>query len=492
MLELLGVEEMAEADRLTIEAGTAGIVLMENAGRAIFEAARARVAAGRKVLVACGPGNNGGDGFVAARLLRENGFAVTVALAGDAARLKRDARLAFDKWSGEVHRPEPVEPGRFGLIIDALLGAGLDRPVTGEIASFIDRINASGVPVVSVDLPSGIDGNGGAVMGVAVQAAATVTFFRKKPGHLLYPGRAHCGETAVVDIGIGDSVLATLKPATFENGPGLWRACYPWPQPEGHKYTRGHALVLSGPATRTGAARLAARAALRAGAGLVTLASPTNALAENAAQLTAIMLREMNGAEDLAELLTDHRLNTVVMGPGLGVGSETRRLAETVLAAGRAVVLDADALTSFAEAPQALFKAIRSAKAPVVATPHEGEFARLFGSPRAGKSRLERARAAAAASGAVVVFKGADTVIAVPEGKAAINANAPAWLATAGAGDVLSGIIGGLAAQGMPGFEAAAAGVWLHGEAARTFGPGLIAEDIETRLPAVLTALHAI
>ncbi|MCB1465149.1 MAG: NAD(P)H-hydrate dehydratase [Nitratireductor sp.] len=503
MDELLGVAEMGEADRLAISAGTPGIELMENAGKAIFHAVENTASevdiAGRKLLVVCGTGNNGGDGFVVARLARESGFGVALVLAGDAARLKGDALIAFERWTragGGVHARHDIVPGRFGLIVDALFGAGLDRPVEGMAAELVRKINSAEVPVIAADLPSGIHGDTGAAMGTAVRATKTVTFFRKKPGHLLMPGRTHCGETIVADIGIDDAVLETIRPRAHENRPNLWLKAWRKPAIAGHKYDRGHVLAVSGPATRTGAARLAARAALRIGAGLVTVASPTDALAENAAQLTAIMLREMAGAsgqeEGLAQLLKDRRLNAIVLGPGLGVGEGTKAQVAVALKAGRACVLDADALTSFADAPGKLFDEIAKSAGPVVLTPHAGEFARLFGDlSRVGK--LEAARAAARASGAVVVYKGADTVIASPDGSAAINANAPAWLATAGAGDVLAGMIGGLLAQagtgGMSGFETACAGVWLHGEAAACFGPGLIAEDIEMTLPKVLAAL---
>ena len=490
MNELLSVAQMARADHMTIEAGTPGIELMENAGRAVAEAARPLTRAGKKVLVACGPGNNGGDGFVAARLLAQAGCDVVVALAADPQALKGDARLAFERWKGETRHPNDVVPGRFGLIIDALFGAGLDRAITGATAGFVGRLNDSGVPIVAVDLPSGVNGDSGATMGVAVNAARTVTFFRRKPGHLIHPGRTLCGETIVADIGIDAAVLGHIAAQWRENDATLWGAAFPWPSPQGHKYRRGHALVLSGPSTRTGAARLAARAALRAGAGLVTVASPPDALAENAAQLTAIMLRSMDGAAGLEALLEDERLNALVMGPGLGTGSGTRALVETALRAGRAVVLDADALTSFADTPQQLFEAVRQSSGPVVMTPHGGEFARLFGTSRKDDGKLRQAVEAAAAGGAVIILKGADTVIAAPDGRAAVNANAPAYLATAGAGDVLAGIAGGLLAQGMPSFEAASAAVWLHGEAARRFGPGLIAEDLEKQLPAALSGLH--
>lgn len=489
MPEVLDTNEMALADRLTIEGGVAGMELMEAAGRALAVAAADMLRRKGRVLVFCGPGNNGGDGFVVARLLREADHAVSVTLAGEPGRLKGDAAEAFRRWNGPLAEPGEAMPAGFDLVVDALLGAGLDRDATGAFAERIAVINAAGVPVLAADLPSGVDGNSGLVRGVAVRATRTVTFFRKKPGHLLYPGRGLCGEVEVADIGIADAVIGRIGPRTFENAPGLWLAAMAAPRAQGHKYDRGHALAVSGAMSETGAARLAARAALRIGAGLVTLASPPDALAVNAGHLTAIMLRRMEGPQGLAGILADRRIGAVVLGPALGVGERTRALVETALAAGRATVLDADALTSFAEAPQRLFDSAKARGAPVVMTPHAGEFARLFGEVGPGTGKLEAARRAARASGAVVALKGADTVIAAPDGRAAINANAPPFLATAGAGDVLAGMVCGLLAQGMDGFEAACAAVWIHGEAAGEFGPGLIAEDLDAAMPPVLARL---
>jgi ADP-dependent NAD(P)H-hydrate dehydratase / NAD(P)H-hydrate epimerase len=357
----------------------------------------------------------------------------------------------------------------------------------------IDAMNDQTAPIIAVDLPSGVNGTSGAVMGAAVRATHTVTFFRKKVGHLLFPGRARCGAISVAQIGIADSVLTQIEPQTFENIPDLWRDKFPVPRAEGHKYDRGHAAIVSGPMWSTGAARLAARSALRAGAGLVTIASPRDALAVNAAANLAVMVRPVDGAAQLREFLADPRYNAVAIGPGIGVNEATCELVVATLAGDRGVVLDADAMTSFAKTPQELATALKArADSATILTPHEGEFSRYFHSldtrTEVG-SKLDRARCAAQLTGAIVLIKGADTVVAAADGRASVASNAPAYLATAGAGDVLTGIIAGLLAQHMPAFEAASAGVWLHGEAARAFGPGLISEDLPEMLPRVYRAL---
>ena len=487
MLELLTAAEMARADALTIAGGVPGMTLMEVAGRAVAEATAARHPEG-PVLVVAGPGNNGGDGFVAARRLRAGGRDVRVLLHGDPARLRGDAAIARERWSGAVDPAELPLP-EAAVILDGLFGAGLDRPVTGAAAGVVEAMNAAPAPVVAIDLPSGLHADSGQPLGVAVAADATVTFFRKKPGHLLLPGRALCGALHLAQIGIPESVLGEIRPAAFENAPPLWAGALRFPGLADHKYSRGHALVVSGPMSRTGAARLAAGAALRTGAGLVTLASPPGALAVNAAHLTAVMLRRMEDAAGLAAILADPRLTAVALGPGLGTAAPERALVLAALASGAAAVLDADALTAFAPDPDTLFAAIRGRDAPVILTPHGGEFARLF-ADLAERPKPERARAAAARSGAVVVLKGADTVVAAPDGRLAINAEAPPWLATAGSGDVLTGIAAGLLAQGMPGFEAAAAAVWMHGAAGHHAGPGLTAEDLAPALRPVIAGLH--
>ena len=492
-MEVLTTAEMERADRLTIAAGTPGFALMLSAGQAVAEAAMQLVEEGA-ILVVAGPGNNGGDGFVVAAELAARGREVSVMLLCDRDSLQGDAASAAKGWKHPVLPFNPQAIGKPALIIDALFGAGLNRPVTGEPHDVIEAINANGAPVLAVDLPSGINGTSGAVMGVAVRATDTVTFFRRKPAHLLLPGRIHCGRVQVADIGIDPHVLEEIRPQTFENIPQTWREAFPVPRIDGHKYARGHAIVVSGDIAATGAARMSARGSLRAGAGLVTLASPRDALAVNAAALTAVMVRPIDTVVEFAELLADRRFNACVIGPGAGLGERTRNFVLTALSAKRGLVLDAVALTSFAEAPDRLFEAIKASHDPqVVLTPHEGEFPRLFSdisNKHPLRSKLERVRAAAERSGAVVLLKGPDTVVASPDGRATIAANAPPWLATAGAGDVLSGIIAGLLAQGGAAFEAASIGVWMHGEAAREAGPGLIAEDLPEVMPAVFRHLY--
>ncbi|MCW5717274.1 MAG: NAD(P)H-hydrate dehydratase [Bauldia sp.] len=484
---ILTPQEMSAADAATIAAGTPGLVLMERAGAAVAAAAR-RLWRGGSVVVLAGPGNNGGDGWVAARLLRRDGYRLTVAAFTEREALRGDAAAMAARFGGEIVAAEPDALRDSGLVIDALFGAGFRLPMPERAAQVVAAVNDRGAPVVAVDLPSGVEGATGSIGETAIRAQATVTFFRRKPGHLLLPGRRLCGAVTVTDIGIAAGVLGGIGPTAFHNAPAVWLPAWPRLDAGTHKYQRGHAVVVGGPASATGAARLAATAALRIGAGAVSMASPPDALAAYAAHLTAVMLRPFDGAGGLAELLSDARIRSVVIGPAAGPGPATADLVEVVLAREVAAVLDADALTSFADAPERLFAAIARAGRPVALTPHDGEFARLF-PDIAGGSRLDRARAAAVRSGAIIVSKGADTVVAAPDGRATIADNAPPTLATAGSGDVLAGMIGGLLAQGMPPFEAASAAVWLHGEAARAFGAGLTAEDLPGALPAVLRAL---
>jgi NAD(P)H-hydrate epimerase len=478
---LLDVNQMGEADRLTVVAGTPSNLLMENAGGSVAQAIIKRWSA-RPVTIMCGPGNNGGDGFVTARHLVEAGWSVRLALLGAREGLKGEAHHHAERWSGAVEPLTPAALEGAELVVDAIFGAGLSRALEGPAEETLAAAAQKGTPIVAIDVPSGVMGDTGEVLG-AVAVVLTVTFFRKKPGHLLLPGRLLCGDVIVTDIGTPPSVLDTIMPKTFENDPALWLAHLPRPKSGGNKYSRGHALI-SGGYPMTGAARMAARAAARAGAGLTTIAVTEIALPIYAAALTSIMVRPIAAPADFDRLLEDRRISAFLIGPGAGVGEETRSRALAMLGSGRATLLDADAITSFQDDPEALDRAIVDA---CVVTPHEGEFKRVFD---ASGDKLQRTRAAARRSGAIIVLKGADTVIAAPDGRAIINANAPPTLATAGSGDVLSGIVLGLLAQGMEPFLAAAAAVWLHGAAAVAFGPGLIAEDLPDLLPSVFRRLQ--
>jgi ADP-dependent NAD(P)H-hydrate dehydratase / NAD(P)H-hydrate epimerase len=483
-LALLTPKEMDVADRAAIASGVAGAALMEAAGRAVADAVMRRWPQ-CPVAVLCGPGNNGGDGFVAARHLLAAGWPVRLGLLGARADLKGDAAQHAALWTGGIEPLQPALLDGAGVAIDAMFGAGLARPLDGAAKAMVEALGGRAIPVAAVDVPSGLDGATGAVLGAAPEAAITVTFFRKKPGHVLLPGRTLCGTLVLADIGIQASVLGAIGPKAHENGPALWLDAFPWPALEGHKYSRGHLLVLGG-AVMTGAARLGARAAARVGAGLVTVAAPAAAWPVYATSLTGIIVQPIAGQADFAQLLADPRRNAVLIGPGAGANEATRAAVLAALGPRRAAVLDADALTIFAGDPTALFTAITG---PTVLTPHEGEFVRLFGVLPGDK--LARARAAAARSGAVVLLKGADTVVAAPDGRAVVNVNGPPDLATAGSGDVLSGIIAGLLAQRLDPFRAAACAAWLHGAAAAEFGPGLVAEDLIDMLPRVLRRLRA-
>ncbi|WP_319414572.1 NAD(P)H-hydrate dehydratase [uncultured Cohaesibacter sp.] len=517
-VEILTPAQMGEADRLTIERGTEGYQLMECAGQAVAAAAmdllerKTGSAASGMVCILCGPGNNGGDGFVAAQLLEEEGWSVIIGCMVEVDDLKGDARRAAEEWGDEVYGLSASLWDDSDIVVDALFGAGLDRPITGEIAELIDELNLSGLPVLSVDLPSGVEGASGQIGGAAVRADQTVTFFRKKPGHLLYPGKASCGRLVVADIGIKDDVLEDTGCCAFENVPSLWLSN--WPEAlkpldviqaerlADHKFHRGHCVVLCGDALHSGAARLAARAALRAGAGLVTLAPPADAAIAVAQQVTSIMIEPMTVAGSLAGLFERRDCDILVAGPALGTEAEKQQLVEEALGQDMGLLLDADAITCFAKAVADgsrdithLHDCPAAQSGRLVLTPHEGEFARLFPDlsyrMREEKrlSKLDCAVAAAQRSGAVIILKGADTVVASPDGYAVIHSQGVPFLATAGSGDVLAGIVGGLMAQGMPTFDSACAGVWLHSQAGSTLGPGLISEDLVDILPKVYESL---
>ncbi|MGC4025936.1 MAG: NAD(P)H-hydrate dehydratase [Mesorhizobium sp.] len=495
-LEILTPKEMGGVDRLAIEQGPlSGIALMERAGAAVADVVFQRFPGAARVDVLCGPGNNGGDGYVAATILAASGFEVALWTDGNS-RAGSDAEIAAQNCRLKRQPLEHYEPLPGGVVVDALYGAGLERPLQDVARAVAEKVSAAGLPVVAVDLPSGISGSSGEALGATFHATVTVTFVRKKPGHLLYSGRALCGDLVVRDIGISDAVVTEIGSQTFENLPALWSDDFPRPAENTYKYSRGHVAVFSGGPAATGAARLAAMAAARSGAGAVTLLSPPASLAVNAVHLTSIILRRVDGPDDVQTFFDQRKPSALVAGPGLGTNNDVAALLATAIqptsAARRVVVLDADALTIMAQEPARWFGLFALDGAPAtILTPHEGEFGRLFPEIHADMSlsKLEKARTAAKSSHSVIVYKGPDTVIADPDGRAAINSNGTPLLATAGSGDVLSGIITGLAGQGMAPFEAACAAVWLHAEAARAFGPGLIAEDLPSMLPHVLAGL---
>jgi hydroxyethylthiazole kinase-like uncharacterized protein yjeF len=476
-VSILSVAEMTAADRAAIEAGTPGQVLMERAGAAVADAISARFSP-RRTLVLAGPGNNGGDAYVVARLLKQRGYEVRLEALSEPRT--EDAKAAAAAWDGPI---EAVR-GTFGdaeLVVVGLFGAGLDRPLSGEalrLARASERIRDK---VVAIDLPSGLSGDTAKPVGeAAFQAALTVTFHRRKLAHVLQPGRAHCGEVVVADIGLGPAGTNL-----FENTPELWLAKFPWPKVTDHKHARGRLIVVSGEAWRTGAARLAARGGLRIGAGLVTVLSPPDALAVNAAHLEAVMLAPFETEQELEA--AGEAAEAAVIGPAAGVNEDTLANVLALARTGAALVIDADGLTVFRDDPEELFSALDRDD---VLTPHPGEFERIFpGLLKSAANKVEAAREAAQRAGAVVLVKGADTVIAAPDGRAAVNLNGAPWLATAGSGDVLAGFIGGLLAQGMESFEAACAGVWIHAAAGAAFGPGLISEDLPGLAPKVLADL---
>ena len=543
---VLSAEQTRNADQLTIDAGVASAQLMERAGEALTEyviktltpsatvqapnpenraqagangapanvafagshpaqavtapgTAQATTPLGQpgpsrpQIVVLCGPGNNGGDGFVLARRLLAEGWPVRVALLGDTASLTGSAKLMAELYDGPVVPFAAAALDGANVIIDAIFGVGLSRPVDGQALAMVEQVNRNPAPVISVDIPTGINADTGAVMGNAVRASRTLTFVSRKPGHLLYPGRGYCGITEIAGIGISDTVLRKINPKTLVNDLAIWAPAWPRPHALMHKYDRGHVAVVSGDLYHAGAARLAAIGALRAGAGLVSLFSPSDAAFAHAAQVTSVMIREGDTASEISSHLSDSRFSAVVAGPGLGLDDAAREKVLACLSAKRAAVIDADGLSAFAEAPDALFTALDQRH---IITPHTGEFARMFASIDLEKTdRLTAARAAADRAGCCVVLKGADTVIAHPDGRAAINVNAPPDLATAGSGDVLAGFIAALAGsklpngEPMPVFEAACGGVWLHGACGQLAGPGLIAEDLPHQIPTLLRRL---
>jgi ADP-dependent NAD(P)H-hydrate dehydratase / NAD(P)H-hydrate epimerase len=460
MFEILTAAEMQKTEA---ESGVPAAALVQAAGVAVAEAVIARIAP-CTVLVLCGPGTNGADGIAAAEQLRAKGWTVRIA-----AMPRKGVKQTQEELNSNLSLKG------VGLVIDAVFGTGFHDALPPEIVALFDKIRTKNISSIAIDVPTGIDATQATAAEGTLAAVMTVTFTRRKPAHLLLPAKTLCGRVQLAHIGISDESVAAQNTQAFENHPGLWLRDFPLPGAASHKYTRGHAVVVGG-AKRTGAACLAAAAAQKTGAGLVTIAAPASVANIYMTYRASLMVDDFSNSENLREILRDPRKNTVVIGCGLGTDNDAAETLKTALSFNKAFIIDGDALQPGRIWPD-----------NAVLTPHEGEFARVF--PDITGNKLERARAAARAAKAIVVLKGADTVIAAPDGTAIVHPSAPATLATAGSGDVLAGMIGGLAAQNMPLFMSAAAAVWLHAEAARHHGLGLTAEDIIISLNHVLNAL---
>lgn len=487
---LLSAEQARMLDAAAIEAGVAGIDLMRAAGRAVADILTDYIGtpleAGGPIIIFCGSGNNGGDGFIAAKHLEEWGYLVSVRCACEAGDIKGDAAIAVSEWQGPINAFSPDGIHEAAAIVDCMFGTGLNKPIEGELADLIEEINQAPAFTLSVDLPSGLPADTGRPVGACISADATITFNLRKPAHLIVPGRFLCGGVEnihVAQIGVPDRVFKKIKCDIFANIPALWGQFFPFSGPQTHKYNRGHMLVLGGREPTLGASRLASLAGLRVGAGLVTLAAPTDTYAVQASSLMDVLVRRFDSTIGFMGIVNDPRIKAVLIGPGAGLGEKTAELVKHVGAKNKGIVLDADALSSLAGRID-IIKKLKSKD--VVLTPHEGEFSRLLPDLDIDKDRLSAVREAAVMVDAVVVLKGVSTMVAAPDGRVCICENAPSWLSVGGTGDVLSGIICGLMTQGMPAFEAAASGVWIHGAAGMKAGRGLIASDLLEQIPRVL------
>ncbi len=481
---VLSIKQMYWADIQSMQESMPGIYLMDQAAAAVARAIRRRWTP-RPTVVICGPGNNGGDGFGVARRLAAARWPVTVALLGAREEMRGDAATMADRWHGPVVPLGPTVMAGQSLVVDALFGAGLSRPIEGVAADTLRAVHDRELPAVAIDMPSGVHGDSGQIMGQATRAALTVTFCRPKPGHYLLPGRGHCGVLHIADIGIDDAIVRTVAGPQWCNNPDIWRAEMPQQLAEMHKYEHGHAVVVGGGASSTGAARLAAAAALRAGAGLVTIAVPESARDVYASQMTSEMLRPVDddlNKEDkkFTKITENKKISSFLIGPGTGVKRATKSRVLAAAETGKSLVLDADALTIFQDDPQVLWQArARCPGASWVLTPHAGEFARIFPEiTNDSISKLDLCRKAAEISSCIVVLKGSDTIVAAPDGRSVINTNAPPNLATAGSGDVLAGIVLAMVTRQVPAFEAACMSVWIHGEAGRLSGVGVTSEGL--------------
>lgn len=482
---LLTSNEMRSCEKFSFFNNQAPYLLMKKAGAAVVDQIEKHKKKKGSALVLIGPGNNGGDGWIAAQGLQLRGWNVICAPIIDPSRLKGNALRAYKSFTGPICA-FPKNLNKFDVIVDALFGAGLSKPIAGTAYNWIKKVNKSKPYKIAVDIPTGICSDTGQMLGVAFKADLTVTFFRKKRGHVLGKGLEYSGEVVVAPIGMPNKIINKIDVRVFDNCPALWKSKIPRPISSSYKHKRGHTLVFGGRADMSGAGRLAGYAALRIGSGLVTMLVPEMDLAVYAQKQMALMAKGYNNYQTVLNFIGSKNFTAFIVGPGNGVGLSTRQHAFAVLRTKQPAVLDADALTSFKDAPIALFKTLHE---NAVLTPHLGEFLALFPDLDPINDKIAAAMKAAKRTNSIVLLKGPDTVISSPNGVSFVNSHSSPYLATAGSGDVLAGIIAGLMAQGMRPFDAACSGAWLHGEAALRCGPGLIAEDLLNGIPKVLKKL---
>jgi len=483
---ILTNEEMAEADQMTIASGVPSIELMENAGKAVFN--NIPIKNIDRVLLLIGPGNNGGDGFVVARLLIEIGISVDIFFYNNG-KISNDCKINKDKIDSQSFISEIRNYSSYSYVIDALFGTGFTRKIPSQLEKIFSIVKKNKIPVYAIDIPSGINGNSSIVNGDCLECVKTITFFNKKKCHYLYPGKNFCGEVIVEDIGIKTDVFKEMMPKIRNNNPELWIKEFPFPSSFDHKYSRGLLIINCGPIYKTGAARLAGRSAMRVGAGAVKLICDDEAAKVLEPQISVELISVVKEKNEIQQIFKDRKVSSILVGPGNGVNDETKSRTLLALAFVKHVVIDADAITCFEKNPKELFV---DTYPHTILTPHEGEFRRLFGDEIASiEDKVVKTVEASKLAGSIVVLKGADTIIANPEGQAVINSSEAPYLATAGSGDVLAGIIASLVGDNkMSAFNAACAGTWIHSKLGELIGAGLIAEDLIDNIPLIIKKLQ--
>ncbi|MDX1950377.1 MAG: NAD(P)H-hydrate dehydratase [Rickettsiales bacterium] len=497
MKKIFSAENTKKADSEAERFGISNFTLMCNAGEKsadLVDKILDYKKKGDAVYILCGVGNNGGDGYITARILKERGYDIRLSNIGDLRKVSELTLQAMDfaVSSGiEIEEFDEDYLEQADLIIDAIFGIGLKRDITGDIAEIIEKINyaknsqKNKFLVFSLDVPSGVCSNTGEVRNIAIQADYTISYQTPKIGCYLLPAKNYVGKIEVADIGIPDEAFSEIYNPYFINSTDLWLDKFPFPKLESHKYHKGHIVIDGGEEDFTGASRMASIASMRVGAGLATICADEKSLPIYATSMLSVMVKRLKEIEDLEKYIKLKKVNSAVLGCGSGFDILAPLRVYHCLEEKLACVIDADVFSIFQEKPKEFIKALKKNKKSVL-TPHEGEFKRVF---NVDGSKIERASKAAKLCDNVIVLKGNDTIIASPDGRIAVNNNAPTWLATAGSGDVLAGIIGGLLAQNMPSFEAACAGVWIHSECANILGQGLISEDLIDAIPLVLQSL---